>query len=169
MSLIFYCALLPFFARLGDRVGRRPLIIVGASAVAVVTYPAFLALGGGDIVVATIALCVMGLCFAPISAVALAGIAEVFPTTFRYTGVSLSLNIPVTLLGGTAPLIATALIGATGNVASPALLVVAGGIISAATGFAMTETANLQLREVSVEPAGKSASRAPLATGTEGH
>jgi MFS transporter, MHS family, proline/betaine transporter len=169
VSLIFYCALLPFFANLGDRVGRRPLIIVGASAVAVVTYPAFLALGGGDIVVATIALCVMGLCFAPISAVALAGIAEVFPTTFRYTGASLSLNIPVTLLGGTAPLIATALIGATGNVASPALLVVAGGIISAVTGFAMTETANRQLREVSVEQAGTSGPRTPLATSTEGH
>ena len=66
-------------------------------------------------------------------------------------------------------MIATALIGATGNVASPALLVVAGGIISAVTGFAMTETANRQLREVSVEPAGKSAPRTPLATSTEGH
>ena len=169
MSLIFYCALLPFFAYLGDRVGRRPLIIIGATAVAVVTYPAFLVLGSGDIVIATIALCVMGLCFAPISAVALAGIAEVFPTTFRYTGASLSLNIPVTLLGGTAPLIATALIGATGNVASPALLVVIGGIISAATGFAMTETANRGLREVSVEGGHQRVTATPLATGTEGH
>jgi MHS family proline/betaine transporter-like MFS transporter len=167
LSLIFYCALLPFFAHLGDRVGRRPLIIIGASAVAVVTYPAFLVLDSGDIVTATIALCVMGLCFAPISAVALAGIAEVFPTTFRYTGASLSLNIPVTLLGGTAPLIATALIGVTGIVATPALLVVAGGIISAITGFAMTETANRRLREVSTGPDRQPAARAPLTTSAE--
>ncbi|MET0452637.1 MAG: MFS transporter [Mycobacterium sp.] len=168
VSLIFYCALLPFFAHLGDKIGRRPLIIAGAVAVAVVTYPAFVALGSGDIVIATIALCVMGLCFAPISAVALAGIAEVFPTTFRYTGASLSLNIPVTLLGGTAPLIATALISATGNVASPALLVVAGGIVSAITGFAMTETANQPLREISAEATGTPKPSGVVIT-TEGH
>jgi hypothetical protein len=73
----------------------------------------------------------MGLWFAPISAVALARHRRGFPTC-RYTGTSLNLNTP---------LIASAVIGVTGNVASPALLVVAGGIISAATGLAMTETA----------------------------
>lgn len=152
VSLVFYCALLPVFAHLGDKIGRRPLIITGAIAVAVVTYPAFLVMGSGDIVLTTVALCVMGLGFAPISAVALAGIAEAFPTTFRYTGASLSLNIPVTVLGGTAPLIATALIGSTGNVATPALLVITGGVLSLITGIAMSETGNRQLRERSDEP-----------------
>lgn len=146
ISLIFYCALLPFGAMLCDRIGRRPMMLVGSAAVAVVTYPAFLVLGNGNVVTATLSLCVMGACFVPISATALAAIAEIFPTTFRYTGVSLSLNIPVTLFGGTAPLLATALIATTGVVASPAWLVTAGGVISFGAALAYTETLGKGLR-----------------------
>jgi MFS transporter, MHS family, proline/betaine transporter len=140
VALLFYCALLPFFALLCDRIGRRPTLLWGALGVAVVTYPGFMALGTGNAMVATLALCAMGLAFAPISAASLVALAESFPTTFRYTGVSLSLQIPVTALGGTAPLMATALIAGTGDVQSPALLVVAGGIVSAVAALAYRET-----------------------------
>lgn len=149
ISLIFYCALIPLFAYLGDRLGRRPMLLAGAIGVTVVTYPAFLLLQTGNIAWATIGLCIMALFFAPISAVALASIAEIFPTTFRYTGVSLSLNIPVTLLGGTAPLLATALIGATQNASAPALLVIAGGVVSLIAAIAVSETGHSLLRESS--------------------
>jgi MFS transporter, MHS family, proline/betaine transporter len=117
-----------------------------------VTYPAFAALGTGNVLVATLALCVMGLAFAPISAASLVALAESFPTTFRYTGVSLSLQIPVTALGGTAPLVATALIAGTGDVRSPAFMVVAGGIVSAIAAWAYAETRGLGLQSHAAEP-----------------
>lgn len=147
ISLLFYCALVPFFAILCDRIGRRRVLLAGALSVAVVTYPGFVALGLDNAVVATLALCVMGLAFAPISAASLVALAESFPTTFRYTGVSLSLQITVTALGGTAPLLATALIAGTGDVRSPALLVVAGGILSAVAAWAYRETVGQGLRQ----------------------
>lgn len=147
VGLLFYCALVPLFALLCDRVGRRPMLLVGAIGVAVVTYPGFALFGQGDWRVTMVALCVMGLCFAPISAASLVALAESFATTFRYSGVSLSLNIPVTLFGGTAPLLATALIAGTGDVRAPAYLVVAGGVVSAIAAFAFRETLGKGLRD----------------------
>ncbi|MFG1625814.1 MFS transporter [Kribbella sp. NPDC049227] len=148
ISLAFYCALIPFFAKLSDRVGRRPLMIAGSVAVAIVTYPAFVLAGQGDPVLTTVALCAMGLAFAPHSAVMLVVVAEIFPTKLRYTGVSLSLNIPVTLLGGTAPLIATALVATTGDNRSPALFVVAGAIVTLIGALVVRETYRARLHEV---------------------
>src|SRR5690606_29150553 len=140
IGLAFYCALIPFLARLSDRVGRRPLMLVGTIALSIVAYPAFLMLASPSFGVVVTGLCLLGLAFAPHSAVMLAVVAELFPTNVRYTGLSLSLNIPVTLLGGTAPLIATALIAGSGSVAAPAFLVIAGAVVSLASAFTARET-----------------------------
>ncbi|MET7996765.1 MFS transporter [Amycolatopsis sp. NPDC005232] len=146
VALAFYCALIPFFARLSDRVGRKPLMVAGTVALLAVTYPAFLMLGSGDILVVVLGLCLLGLAFAPHSAVMLAVVAELFPTTVRYTGLSLSLNIPVTLLGGTAPLLATALISWSGTAAAPAFFVIGGAVVSLVAALAAPETAHSDLR-----------------------
>jgi MHS family proline/betaine transporter-like MFS transporter len=145
ISLAFYCALLPLLAVLSDRVGRKPLMIAGTAALVVVTYPAFLLLQSSSFAVVVLGLCLLGLAFAPHSAVMLAVVAELFPTTVRYTGLSLSLNIPVTLLGGTAPLIATALIAASRSVAAPAFFVIAGAVVTLVTALATRETAFTEL------------------------
>lgn len=140
VSLLVYCVLVPLFAMLADKVGRKPLLIIGALAVGIVTYPGFALLGQGRVGVSILAMCLLALAFAPISAASLAAVSEGFATKFRYTGVSLSLQIPVTVLGGTAPLIATALIVGTGDVHSPALMVVAGAVLSLIAGIAYKET-----------------------------
>ncbi|GAA3581195.1 glycine betaine/L-proline transporter ProP [Amycolatopsis ultiminotia] len=144
-GLAFYCVLIPLFARLSDRIGRKPLMIAGTVALVVLAYPAFLMLGSAHVAVVVSGLCLLGLAFAPHSAVMLAVVAELFPTTVRYTGLSLSLNIPVTLLGGTAPLIATFLISRSENTAAPAFFVMAGAIVSLVAALAARETAHSDL------------------------
>lgn len=145
ISLVVYCILVPLFALLADAVGRKPLLIGGAVAVGALTYPGFAMLGHGNVVVSTVSLCVLALAFAPISAASLAAVSEGFATKFRYTGVSLSLQIPVTVLGGTAPLVATALIAGTGNVHSPALMVVVGAVVSLIAAISYKETRGTNL------------------------
>jgi MFS transporter, MHS family, proline/betaine transporter len=65
-------------------------------------------------------------CLGPISAL----LGEIFPTGTRSIGMALSYNVSVTLFGGLAPLIATAMIAGTGNKLAPSFYVMATGIVS---------------------------------------
>lgn len=145
-SLIFYCALLPFFALLSDIVGRKPLMLFSALAVALVTYPAFHLLDPGNFTQTVLGLCLMSLAFAPHSATALCAMSEIMPTKLRYTGLSVSLNIPVTLLGGTAPFLATYLVARTGNPLSPSWIVVGAAVLTLLSVLAYKETVKTGLR-----------------------
>lgn len=146
-SLIFYCCLLPVFAWLSDIVGRRPLMLISTLAIALVTYPAFHMLNPENFNQTVAGLCLMSLAFAPHSAAALCAMAEIMPTRLRYTCLSVSLNIPVTLLGGTAPFIATWLVSSTGDLQSPAWFVTAAAIASLAAALAYRETLRSGLRQ----------------------
>jgi MHS family proline/betaine transporter-like MFS transporter len=53
-----------------------------------------------------------------------ATLVELFPTRTRYTGIAIGYNVGTALLGGTAPLVATALIQMTGNVLVPAFYLI---------------------------------------------
>lgn len=145
-SMVFYCALLPFFALLSDIVGRKPLMLISALAVALVTYPAFHLLDPRDFNQTVFALCLMGLAFAPHSATALCAMSEIMPTKLRYTGLSVSLNIPVTLLGGTAPFLATYFVARTGNLYSPSWIVIGAAILTLLAVLAYRETLKTGLR-----------------------
>lgn len=145
-NLIFYCALLPFFALLSDIVGRKPLMLISMLAVALVTYPAFHLLDPQNFNQTVLALCLMSLAFAPHSATALCAMSEIMPTKLRYTGLSISLNIPVTLLGGTAPFLATYFVSRTGNLLSPSWIVIAAAILTLISVLAYRETVKTGLR-----------------------
>ncbi|WP_144630960.1 MFS transporter [Bordetella genomosp. 13] len=145
-SLVFYCVLLPFFALLSDIVGRKPLMLISALAVALVTYPAFHLLDPNNFGQTVFGLCLMSLAFAPHSATALCAMSEIMPTRLRYTGLSISLNIPVTLLGGTAPFLATYFVAQTGNPLSPSWIVVGAAVLTLIAVLAYKETLKTGLR-----------------------
>lgn len=56
--------------------------------------------------------------------------AELFPAHLRFSGVGAALNLSTSLLGGTAPLIASALIAGTGEATSPAFIMIACGVLT---------------------------------------
>jgi len=145
-GLVFYCLLLPPFALLSDIVGRKPLMLFSALAIAVVTYPAFHLLDANNFSQTVLGLCLMSLAFAPHSATALCAMSEIMPTKMRYTGLSISLNIPVTLLGGTAPFLATYLVSRTGNPLSPSWIVVGAAVLTLVSVLAYKETMRTGLR-----------------------
>ncbi|CAM3921788.1 MFS transporter [Bordetella muralis] len=145
-NLVFYCALLPFFALLSDIVGRKPLMLISMIAVALITYPAYHLLDPKDFNQTVFALCLMSLAFAPHSATALCAMSEIMPTKLRYTGLSVSLNIPVTLLGGTAPFLATYFVSRTGNLLSPSWIVIGAAVLTLISVLAYRETVKTGLR-----------------------
>jgi MHS family proline/betaine transporter-like MFS transporter len=73
--------------------------------------------------------------------------AEAFPANVRCTGVGLSHNLCMALLGGTAPMVATYLIDKTDNEMVPPLLLIAAAFISAMFVLSLKETAHEPLSE----------------------
>jgi MHS family proline/betaine transporter-like MFS transporter len=121
----------PMFGALSDRLGRYRVLSIAFPAVCLTTYPLFLILNTWPVVTTLILVqALVGLlnaaCLGPISAL----LAEIFPTGTRGTGLALSYNLSVTIFGGFAPLIVTAMIAATGNKLSPSFYVMATSVIS---------------------------------------
>jgi len=77
--------------------------------------------------------------FALIMAAEPATLAEQFRSEFRLSGYSVSFNLGIGIAGGTAPLVATALIATTGNDMAPAWYLMLASAIAAGAAFFMVD------------------------------
>ena len=118
-SLVALVLILPL-AALSDRIGRRPMLIAGASGFAVFGYPLFLLLNSGSLVAAIAAHCALAAIEAVYISAAVSAGVEMFATRVRYSGFSIGYNICVAGFGGTTPYVVTWLTAHTGNVLAPA-------------------------------------------------
>ncbi|WP_219414427.1 MFS transporter [Pseudonocardia nigra] len=102
-------------ARLCDRFGRKPILIAGIAGAMLFAYPMLLLVQGGTVVGFTIAVMVaqgiQGVILGPLAAF----MAELFPTSVRFTGASLCFQGAATLGAGFSPAIAAALVVAAGG------------------------------------------------------
>ena len=116
IATIITTLLIPIMGRLSDNVGRRPLYIWGTLLMIAFAFPYFWILNlktNASLIIATVI--GLGIIWAPITAVLGTMFSEIFKSNVRYTGVSLGYQIGAAVAGGTAPLIATALLGAFNN------------------------------------------------------
>ncbi|NVM99009.1 MHS family MFS transporter [Arthrobacter sp. SDTb3-6] len=100
-----------FAARLSDRFGRRPVMLAGMIAGAVLAFPILWLLQTHTLLGFAIGLflangIIQGVIFGPFGAY----VAELFPTRIRYTGASLTYQSSSTLGAGFTPLIASSLV-----------------------------------------------------------
>jgi MHS family proline/betaine transporter-like MFS transporter len=120
IALTALLLLTPLTALLSDRVGRKPMFLAAALGYALLTYPMFLRMSEGTFAGALLGGLVFATCSSLVAGCMAATMVELFPTRTRYTGVAIGYNLGQTLLGGTAPLVGTALIHLTGNDLAPA-------------------------------------------------
>ena len=124
----------PVMAAISDRYGRRPLLVVGASAFALLTYPAFVLITTQPSLQKLAAVQTgFALAMATYAGPAISVCAELFPTRLRSTAVSLVYGIAVVLVGGFAPLIVTWLIAVTRSPIAPAIYVIGAAAVSGVT------------------------------------
>ncbi|MFI1462276.1 MFS transporter [Nocardia carnea] len=134
LTIVSVCYLLsiPLFGWLSDKVGLRRQVAVAALAAAAFIFPYFAMIdtGNGWIILLGMILglaVIQSAAYAPQPAV----YCELFPARTRYTGASSSYALPTTLVGGTAPFIATWLFSTTGSNSAMAWYVIALSLLAA--------------------------------------
>lgn len=131
VGLVLIVVLAPVFGAWSDRVGRRPIMLVSALGILLVSWPLLFWLtnqpGAFNLVLAQIVFAVL---IAGFSGPAPAAMAELYPPAMRSTGLSIAYNLAVTIFGGFAPFITTWLIARTGSALAPSWYVMLAAAIS---------------------------------------
>ncbi|MGR6902295.1 MFS transporter, partial [Glutamicibacter sp. BSL13] len=114
-----------------DRVGPARVMTYAAIAALVLAWPLFRLMTSTPtvpVMVVVIALLgvIMSFYFGPMPAL----LSNLFPAAIRGSGLSVTYNIGVTLLGGIAPLVLTWLLSVTGSLDAPSLYYMAIAMIS---------------------------------------
>jgi MFS transporter, MHS family, shikimate and dehydroshikimate transport protein len=133
---------IPYFGRLSDTYGRRPVFIGGAVFMAAFAWPMFKMINTGDATMLALGLSIMMIVgHAPVYSTLAAYYAELFPARVRYSGISIGYQSAGIILGGFMPLIASSLIVWTGGNPWPVVLIIAAqALIAAASLYLGPET-----------------------------
>jgi MFS family permease len=146
------------FSALSDRLGRRPVVLAGAAAMAVYAFLLFPMVDSGSALLLTLAVVVgQGIVhtawYGPLAAL----YTELFSTGARYTGASLGYQISG-LGAGLAPVIFATVLAAGGGTTTISIIIAAGCLLSIGSILALRETATADLTvdpEAAAVPAGR--------------
>jgi MFS family permease len=139
--------MVPLMGKLSDKVGRKAVYIAGTVGMIVFAFPYFYLLSLKSALWLTVATVIaIGIIWAPIEAVMGTMFSEIFSTNVRMTGISVGNQIGAGLFGGTAPMVALALLNAFNNSWVPiAIYLLAAGVISLVSLFLMRDGRNIDL------------------------
>ncbi|MBX5334248.1 MFS transporter [Rhodococcus fascians] len=129
ITLLIAAALVPFFAILSDRIGRKPLLLGGTIGLILIAIPAFMLISSGSLLGAIFGQILAIIPGTAISVAVVVAQTELFPTRVRYSGAAFGYNVAYALFGGTAPYVAAALVAASGLKLAPAFYLVGIGLI----------------------------------------
>ena len=149
IATIITTILIPFMGMLSDKIGRKKLFIGGTIGMALFAFPYFWLLQQKSVLLLIVATVIgLGVIWAPITAVLGTMFSEIFDARIRYTGITLGYQIGAALAGGTAPLVATALLNRFNNSYVPvAIYIIFASVLSLAAIWAVKDRSNQKLDE----------------------
>lgn len=132
---------IPAFGALSDRVSRKRIFILGAIGMAVLAPVWFLLLQTHSFVWMLTGFVLLFIPYAANYGVMPTFFAQVFPSTVRYSGLSLGYTLGTVISSAVAPLIATALLSLTGTWVAIAAYMCVAAVVSAVAAIWMHERA----------------------------
>lgn len=134
-------ATVPFFGWVSDKVGRKPVYLLGGLLSGALVYPFFLLMATKSLPLIYLGLLVVS-AGAKTMMTAAQGpwLTEMFPAQIRYTGFALAREVTSPIAGGLAPIIATALLAYDPSATLVGLYVAALGLITAVAVWLGPET-----------------------------
>ncbi|WP_166906686.1 MFS transporter [Mycobacterium sp. DL440] len=139
---------IPLVGALSDRVGRRPVYLIGTVATGAWGFFAFPMMDSQNHLVIMSAV-VIGLLFhAFMYAPQPAMMSEMFPTRMRYSGVSLGYQVTAIVAGSLAPIIAVRLLSEFGSSVPIAIYLAGASIITLVAVYFARETKGIDLADV---------------------
>ncbi|WGD52354.1 MFS transporter [Bradyrhizobium sp. CB1650] len=145
LTMLVMLAAIPFVGRLGDRIGRRPVLLAACVGYLALSVPSLWLLQQGYIAAILPGLLILGLCQALFIGTTPSTLPAMFPTEIRYGGLSIAYNLSASLFGGTAPLIAEWLVRTTGDAYMPAYYAMLAASVGLAAVLLMRETSGRPL------------------------
>lgn len=140
--------LLPAFGALSDRVGRKPVIIAGIIAEAVVAIPMFMLMDTKSLPLVFLGYGLLMTAFAANYGPIATFLAELFGTRVRYSGLSVAYMLSGLLGSATTPIVTTALLSWTGKGSSVAWYMIGSALISLLALLLLSETFRHDLKNM---------------------
>ncbi|WP_461162793.1 MFS transporter [Sinomonas notoginsengisoli] len=143
--LVVMSLCIPLTGKLSDRIGRRPVLWIGAVSTIVLSIPAFLLIGVGSVATTLAGLALIAFPVTFYVANLASALPAQFPTASRYGAMGIAYNFAVAIFGGTTPFIIDALIQSTGNDMMPAYYLMATSTVGAVAIWFLHESAQRPL------------------------
>jgi MHS family proline/betaine transporter-like MFS transporter len=141
LNMVVLLGVILGMSRLSDRIGRKPILVGAAIGLLLLSWPLMSLMQTGEVPLVILGQFGFALLIGSYGAVNPIAICEIFPRNVRCSAVSTAYNITVGVFGGTAPAVATWLIGVTDQPKFPALYIMAGAAISALAALSVRESA----------------------------
>lgn len=147
ISLITYIGFIFLMGSLSDRAGRKTMLVAASICFALFTVPLFKSLAGAGFATIVLIQVIFGGLLTMNDGTLPCFLSEIFPTRVRYSGFAFTFNAANALFGGTAPFVATWLIGATGSKLAPAWYLVGASCVALVAMLLSKETARRPLAD----------------------